>query len=82
MGVIYGAGQKGTFYALDADTGQAYWSFDLVSQAQMPNIELMTTPLVLPDGDRRHIVFGAGLSNGLTSQAKLFCILEGLDRQP
>ncbi|HEY8503997.1 MAG TPA: hypothetical protein VIL46_05405, partial [Gemmataceae bacterium] len=78
--VVYAAGQRGRVAALNPATGEWFWTFDLLLQSQAPNVELVSSPVVVADRaegrDRRRIYLGAGVTSGFASVARLYCLLE------
>ena len=74
---VYAVASAGRVSCLDPDTGQAYWTLD-VAELSHKQAQLLCTPLVVAnregEKERRRLYFGAGLDNGTSSAATLFCI--------
>jgi outer membrane protein assembly factor BamB len=73
---LYVLGSAGRVCRLEAATGQVEWRFDVAKDAkQNPDaVQLVSSPCVVTEGERRRVYFGSGLDN--FQRGILYCIEE------
>jgi outer membrane protein assembly factor BamB len=72
---LYVAPSAGTVTCLDSDSGAMRWAFDLAGYAQT-KVQILSSPVVVGEGEGHWLYIGAGLDNVLSSVATLYCIQE------
>ncbi|HJT78433.1 MAG TPA: PQQ-binding-like beta-propeller repeat protein, partial [Gemmataceae bacterium] len=73
---VYAVSSEGRVCCLDAESGSADWAVE-VGTAERAKAQCFSSPAVVvtraPDGERRQVYFGAGLTTPLGTTAALFC---------
>jgi outer membrane protein assembly factor BamB len=80
---VYAVAAAGIVGCLDPRTGKEEWRFDVASHSgALPELFSSPAVAVLRDGtgERRLIYFGAGLNNGQSKAAALYCYEESLQK--
>jgi outer membrane protein assembly factor BamB len=72
---LYVAPSAGTVTCLDSASGAVRWVFDLAGYAQT-KVQLLSSPVVVGEGEGHRLYIGAGLDYTVSSAAALYCIRE------